>query len=593
MRSTASRFTNLKTLTLAVAVSTAVSLSPVGEAAAEYKSGDFHQHTLYTDGSDTFFTVMEANDEYDLDWWANSEHGGERNRDGNGNFWDDPSVYPVNPIMGWYEESGGHQEMWRWQSLRDFVFDDILAARMLYPKKIVISGFEWNVPGHEHCSTGIVAEDAAALSAFEYQFDASDEDYSREGEPTPYGILTKTNGLNNFVQDVDEVDSEPKTPEDQHADSVKAVSWMQTQKEAGLIEDGYIVFAHIERKGGYDPANGKFGYAVNHFRDYNNAAPDVCFGFEGAPGHQASGDRGFGRNADGGGTYGGSGWYSAQVGGLWDALLAEGRNWWNFASSDYHKHWSNGGSDFWPGEYQKNYVDIDTRAKNREAAVVEGLRSGNSWHVMGDLIDQLEFIAKSKGSKATMGQTLHVRPGQTVTLKITVRDPKGTNHCPFDFDNPSLAQIGIAQPLNQPVLDHIDLIRGEVLGKISPDSPDYSEATNASAKVVARFKRRGGPKRGGTMTYVYRFRAGQGKSYYFRLRGTNLPPGVPFETDASGNPLPDSEANDNLYASMNSAELEALLPAGFHYTTTSKLDEVVEAYADLWFYSNPVFVAVR
>ena len=28
-----------------------------------------------------------------------------------------------------------------------------------------------------------------------------------------------------------------------------------------------------------------------------------------------------------------------------------------------------------------------------------------------------------------------------------------------------------------------------------------------------------------------------------RLRGTNLPPSVPFETDASGNPLPDLWTN--------------------------------------------------
>jgi hypothetical protein len=37
---------------------------------------------------------------------------------------------------------------------------------------------------------------------------------------------------------------------------------------------------------------------------------------------------------------------------MWDALLAEGRNWHLFASSDWH----NDGGDFWPGEYQKTYV---------------------------------------------------------------------------------------------------------------------------------------------------------------------------------------------------------------------------------------------
>ena len=62
------------------------------------------------------------------------------------------------------------------------------------------------------------------------------------------------------------------------------------------------------------------------------------------------------RSKDFGGTYGGVGYYSAKVGGLWDALLGEGRRWFNFANSDYHKHCTAGGDDFYPGEYQKTYV---------------------------------------------------------------------------------------------------------------------------------------------------------------------------------------------------------------------------------------------
>ena len=83
--------------------------------------------------------------------------------------------------------------MWRWQSLRDYAFADILRNRDLYPDKKIFSGLEWNVPAHEHCSTGIVADDASAISAFEFQFDKSDGDKSRIGELTPYGSLAKTN----------------------------------------------------------------------------------------------------------------------------------------------------------------------------------------------------------------------------------------------------------------------------------------------------------------------------------------------------------------------------------------------------------------
>ncbi|MBW2428705.1 MAG: hypothetical protein JRF56_07075 [Deltaproteobacteria bacterium] len=53
-----------------------------------------------------------------------------------------------------------------------------------------------------------------------------------------------------------------------------------------------------------------------------------------------------------------------------------------------------------------------------------------------------------------------------------------------------------------------------------------------------------------------------------RLRGTNLPPNTPCETDPAGNPLPDSAASA-CYEGLDGAE---------------------EAWQDLWFYSNPIFV---
>ncbi|HHY46294.1 MAG TPA: hypothetical protein GX506_03235, partial [Firmicutes bacterium] len=58
------------------------------------------------------------------------------------------------------------------------------------------------------------------------------------------------------------------------------------------------------------------------------------------------------------------------------------------------------------------------------------------------------------------------------------------------------------------------------------------------------------------------------KDQYIRLRGTNLGVGVPNETDADGNPL-----IDDLAANLG-------------------LDGASEAYADLWFYSNPIFITV-
>ena len=561
----------------------------------QYLPGDFHQHTYYTDGSYVFADVMQKNAEFGLDWWANSEHGGSRNRDGEGHYWDDTNYYPVNPILGDVAYSGGHQVMWRWQSLRDFVFPDILEARCEL-ERTVISGLEWNVPGHEHCSTAVYQYEnvADAISEFEFRYDEADSDTSRTGEMSlveGFGPLTKTN--------------------ETKADAIAAVTFMQALQDQG-VADAWVVPAHIER------AN---SYTIADFRNWNNAGPNVVIGYEGAPGHQTSGTRGFGYSADGGGTYGGSGYYSAKVGGLWDALLGEGRNWWNFASSDYHSHWTIGGSDFWPGEYQKNYTLINTKARDNLKATFEGVHSGASWHVEGDLIDELDFTAQS-GDKtvAVMGQTLVVKEGEKVTLKIKVHDPLGTNNCPLGMDNPSLAQIGVSQPLNMPVLDHIDLIAGDVTGYVEPTDeecpdmdtrdleayvddgnyvPDYCIETNDSTKVVKTFKRPHKADKDGYMTFTYEFEAE--KDRYFRLRGTNLPANVPYETDADGNPLADELASGAIYDQLDAGVLQAaligelqdyVLDSKLGSETYSKLDEVAEAYADLWIYGNPIYIKV-
>lgn len=169
--------------------------SAAPRTAGQWMSGDFHQHTLYTDGNDDFDSVMSINDEYGLDWWANSEHGGAGSTDGNGHYWDSLDDHPSLRILGYKKyDSNGHRMMWSWQSLRDYVFADIQRSRGFFPGKLILSAFEWNVPGHEHASVGIVSRNASALSAFEYQFDHLDFDTSRNRQVTRFGILSKRNG---------------------------------------------------------------------------------------------------------------------------------------------------------------------------------------------------------------------------------------------------------------------------------------------------------------------------------------------------------------------------------------------------------------
>ena len=532
-----------------------------------------------TDGSTAFDFVMEKSDAYGLDWWANSEHGGERNRNGAGQFWDDLGT----DILGALETSGGKREMWRWQSLRDFAFPDVVRNRGLYPDRRIFSGLEWNVPGHEHCSTGVVAKDASAISAFEYQFDNSDDDFldAIMGDPamSPYGTLTKQNGKINFVQNANSVGSTAKSFPERHADAVKGCAWMQGVYERGLVDNAWIVFAHIERDGAWDATTGG-GYNVEHFRDFNSAAPDVCFGFEGAPGHQVNEFRGFGNDVacvgsdcssdDFGGSYGGAGIYTAKVGGLWDALLGEGRHWFNYASSDYHRHYTAGGDDFYPGEYQRTWVkavDADGDGDYSLNEIADGMRSGYAYFVHGDLVDFLEFSAQSHDQKVEMGGELVAdKPIQNLKLKIRFRSP-ASNNCAVDGQYITSCAA--------PVVDHIDLIAGEIGEPIDPGSPDYTKATNESAKVVASFGRGQWEVDDEGYNLIVHHIKDVTKDTYFRLRGTNLACNAPFETGPK-TALPSADYCSPL--------ADALV------TQNGGSDGAQEAWNDLWFYSNPIFV---
>src|SRR6185295_3844157 len=143
-------------------------------------------------------------------------------------------------------------------------------------------------------------------------------------------------------------------------------------------DTSYFIPTHMERGGPFNP-DGNNGFNIEHVRNMNNVAPRIAFGMEAQPGHGASDSRGEfqvlrntinGVRTDsvGGTTYGGTGVYAGYVGGVWDALLGEGRNFWFFASSDWHNRGSFGPDDrrstqdFYPGEYQRTHVMARSRA---------------------------------------------------------------------------------------------------------------------------------------------------------------------------------------------------------------------------------------
>jgi len=514
----------------------AFGLLAVPVSAQQYLRGDFHQHTTYTDGNYSFAYMMNKSHQYGLDWWANSEHGGGSTRDAavsgldkarNTRYWDE---YLPLPIAGSEKFSNGHRVMWRWQVLKDYSFRETLKARRMYPGKTILQSYEMNIPGFEHGSMGIVngqfdsVPHCNPLAEFEYTFDQNDADTT--GGRAQGWTKSRSTGREKAIE---------------------ALRWLRNR----YPYTSYLILAHPERK----PQHQR-GYTIAAIRDLNNEAPTVCFGFESIPGHQREAQRGgYDRNSVGGGTYGGAGVFSAKIGGVWDALLSEGRRFWLFSNSDYHGE----KGDFYPGEYQKNYTF--THGKSPEQ-IVEGLRSGNNWVVSGDLIDSLIFTVETTDNRAVMGSTLFIKAGEPVLITVRARDPNCNNHNTYsNYRNPEL--------------DHIDLIVGEVNGPIPPSDPGYTTDTVATTRVIARFDRTGGTTDSNGLTsrkwkqtndgwVEMAFEINSiGRPLYFRLRGTNHGLNIPDETDENGNPL-----NDTLVGENNAEK----------------------AFADLWFYSNPVFV---
>ena len=254
---------------------------------------------------------------------------------------------------------------------------------------------------------------------------------------------------------------------------------------------------------------------------------------------------------------------------------------------------------------------------------------------------------------ATMGEKLEVRPGSDIVVGIAVRDPKGKNYSPYSFPNPSLLQVGIHRPLDQPSLEHVDVIGGAVTGFRSPAAADYAgawpddwvdmanpqrlrslasvpaAAKNTTAKVVKTFSGRSLRALRGDPEYkTMSFRISKVKaSQYVRLRGSNLPSAVPYETDTAGNPLSDLWTNAGEIQAKTSSAVEFAANTMLRIPCTTvgtnvpandvlytgvgvpKIDGCpnhlpvvngkrmmafdVAAWADLWFYSNPIFVEVQ
>ena len=635
----------------------------------EYLAGDFHNHTTCSDGSTSVKTLTRESLSY-LDWFIQVGHSGNGSRDCRIDdflYFARASEFSPGLWINSLDETAGEfikgdfvdtgqqngsrvQEMWRWQSIQEFQLDTLVTEREApgNEEKEAFLGLEWVVPGHEHYSNTVatgqydpVAPNTNALAQFEYCFARNSDDTSGGGgqgwtcelsaQANDFLIALFDGRPEEGVADYNSalIDGIYTADGGDHVKSVAGVMWMQEN----FPGDGMAVGAHVERQGSFIPDDDE-GFNVEHFRDYHSAAPEVAFGFETEPGHQAGYDRGTynaGRPTAGLYTFGGTGCYGAAeaakpgldfdgtpidparfladgdlsmidddedpakvvlcrpgVRTMWDAMLSEGRRFFYFASSDWHSRGNFGPLDFestldfWPGEYQENFTYIiDNPERDAAQDIVDGLRSGNTFTVQGQLIDDMDFKVCSMSGCATMGETLQVSPGELVKVSFEARDPLGENRSPYKFDNPSLLQIGRHVPLNEPEVAQVTFISGVMGEPLTPADPDYFEPLAPATTQITATYNDDEIKRDDNGVIRLGYKTTITQDSYIRVTGSNIPAGTPNERDANGNPLPDN-LSDNIPCE------DAACPAHVFGVLTADL----EAWADLWFHSNPVFIEV-
>lgn len=498
-----------------------------------WEAGDLHVHTVQSDDSRTTQTLDlvlgKAFKTYGLDWMAVTNHLRSSKYDNDSNLLPNPVAFSYG------------MEKFETPRIRK------LQAQNVYADKTIYSAYEWDMPTRDHVGVGIFQASVPTETAF----DAAKE----------FQYLFTTAGESLFdPADVQKWKAKyPQRLNQTGDDALAAIKWLSDK----YPKTSYAFINHPSRNPGK--------YTPSVFRQMNDINPNIVFAIEGMVGNQLEPDRGGYTSAYTDAnlpnrTYGGTDYVVAQLGGVWDALLGEGRRIWNIADSDSHFDIdaNNNSSGYFPGEYAKNYVWRPKKSGD-VATLLDDLRAGRMFGVFGDLINALDFsVQGSTGNVAFMGQELKLGTGEAATVQIRFKSPPVNN-----YQRP----VGSGKLGNMvPKVDHIDLIVGDVGAKALPGTPAYDSGTNASTRVLRRFTAADWTvDKDGYFTMKVSLPIL--KNQYFRLRGTNLGTDVPNLT-AKGEPLPDRP--------VNTAD------------AAQRHDQINDRnYGSIWFYSNPIFVTVK
>lgn len=516
-------------------------------SSGKWMSGEYHTHTIQSsDASESFMTlenVLNAAFREDLNTLpqesiASLQYGTAF----------DYLVVTDHLRNSPRDPEGNENATARWEAISDQQ-DKIsqLQESGKYAEKLIYTGFEWDMMGLDHASVGIIDSDCDdvpidAIHQFEwlYSYDTTTDSFT-ENEAELWGERTSKDEL--------------KYDKDK---TYEAITWLKNN-----YPQSFVLPNHPSRHNGDE--NGEV--TIEDLRLLNDNAPEIVFGMEGMPGNQMAASANRSELTD---IYGGADVMISEVGGIWDALLGEGRHFWNFANSDFHFKVSsnrNYSSGYWPSEYSRNYtwVEGDTFKD-----VVDGMRSGKSFSVYGDLINALDFKASNNSTEAEMGENLQAKEGDEVTLTIRFKSPEYNNYVPITEHETSVT--------NEVKVDHIDLISGEVTGKL--DKSQYaSNTTNETTKVIKRFTEADWGELDAEGYYTISYTVPADTNRYYRLRGTNLGVDVDGYTK-DGEPLIDQSFD---YEGEQTAE-----------ENEERFNQINDRnYTGLWFYSNPIFVDVE
>ncbi len=511
-------------------------------------TGEFHNHTNQSsDASESYMSLenlLDAAFHEDLDqlpeegrafveegkpfdYFMTEDHLRKSPRDINGN------EIPVQPT---------------WKTIQEQIkkFNE-LKAQGKYEGKIYYPGFEWDMFGLDHVTVALIEDGTnrvplEGIRQFEwlYSYDTPTEAFT-DNELEVFGPRDNVKADKTHAYD--------------------GLKWIQEN-----YPDSFYLVNHPSRHNG--------GGGVVHAEDIRDMiayAPDIVAGLEGMPGNQMGGDRGEMHD-----IYGGADKMVAELGGVWDSLLGEGHDFFNYANSDFHFKISSNGlysSGYWPSEYSRNYTKVEG---NTFQDISEGMKKGNSWSVYGDLISGLEFFVKVGDKIVEMGDKLSVAKDTPVELVVRFQETKKNNYKHIFEGHES-------DVTNHPILDHIDLIVGNIFGKVQ----DKTLANNPTTRIGKRFTSDDWKKDGDEGWYSMSLPFQVDQDMYLRLRGTNNAVGQEGETDALGNPLIDPYMEKPEISSYDNPTEEDLAILREYFNQVNDRN-----YSDLWFYSNPIRLMV-